>query len=51
MLKIDQKSYICNLLEAKKMSLYHPKVFSMKAGSVLSLNQVEDQIEVDLTIY
>lgn len=29
-LKIDQKSYICNLLEAKKMSLCYPTVFPIK---------------------
>lgn len=50
-LKINQKSYICNVLEAEEMSLCHPTVFPMKAGSTLFLDQAGDHIQADLTIY
>ena len=45
------KSYICNLLEAKRMSSCHLTVFPMKVSSAPSLNQVWDYIQADLTIY
>lgn len=48
MLKINQKGYICNLLEAKGISLYHLIVFLMKAYSALFFDQVGDHIQVDL---
>lgn len=42
-LKIDQK-YIRNLLESEDMSLCHPTVLPMKAGSALALDQVGDHL-------
>ena len=50
-LKIDQKTYIQDLFEVKKMSLYHLMVFSMKAGSSISLNQANDYIPANLVTY
>lgn len=50
-LKIDQKSYIYNLLEAKEISLYHPIVILIKVGSTLSLNQDENYVKSDLIVY
>ena len=50
-LKIDQNSYICNLVKAKKISLCQPTIFLIKAGSAPFLNQVKDHIQADLTIY
>ena len=41
-LQINQKGYIWNLLEAKKMSLCHPTVLPMKVGSMISFNQAGD---------
>lgn len=50
-LKIDQKGYIRDLLEAEGMSSCHPTVLPMKAGSALSLDQAGDHLQADLTIY
>lgn len=43
-LKIDQKGYIRNLLEAERMSLCHPTVLPIKASLVLFLDQARDHI-------
>ena len=50
-LKINQKSYIYNLLEAKKMSSCHPIVFPIKVGFTLLLNQARDYDQSNLIIY
>lgn len=42
--KVDKKSYIHNLLEAKRKCLYHQTVFLIKIGYVFFLNQAEDYI-------
>lgn len=47
----QSKSYICDLLEAKKMSLCHPSIFPMKTGSTLLLDQAKDYIQANLIIY
>lgn len=50
-LKIDQKSYICNLLEAKRQSSCHLILFPIKPGSMVSLNQAGDYDQLVFMIY
>ena len=50
-MKIDQKSYIQNLLESERMSLYYSTIFPMKVGSSLTLDQAGDHLPTDLIVY
>ena len=50
-MKIDQKGYIQDFLESEGMSLYHPTIFLMKAGSSFTLDQVGDHLLTDLIAY
>ena len=50
-LKINQKRYVQDLLEFKRMTSYHPTVFQVKSGSSLFLDQTKDHQQVDLTLY
>lgn len=50
-LKINQKGYIWDLLEAEKMNSYYPTIFSMKVESMFSFDQVVDYFKADQIIY
>lgn len=50
-LKIDQKVYIRDLLESKKMSFCHPIVFPIKVLSTIPMDQVDDNVIIDLSLY
>ena len=50
-MKIDQKGYMRDLLESEGMSLCHPTVLSMKAGSFFTLDQAGDHLPTDLIAY
>ena len=50
-LKIDQKGYIRDLLESESMSPYHPTILPVKAGSTLTLDQVDDHTPADMVAY
>ena len=50
-LKINQKRYIRDLLESEGMTLYHPTILPVKAGSTLFLDQVGDHQQANLTEY
>ena len=50
-LKIDQKEYIRDLLVSEGMISCHATVISVKVGSTLVLDQVEDHHQVDLSKY
>lgn len=49
-LKIEQKGYIQDLLKAEEMSLCHPTVFLIKAGSTFTLDQVGDFFLMDIIV-
>lgn len=51
MLKINQKRYIQDLLEARKMISYHATVFFIKAGSFIYINQADNDGPANFTIY
>lgn len=50
-LKIDQKTYIRDLLESEGMSSCHPNVVPMKAGSTILMDQVGDDARADIAPY
>ena len=50
-LKFNQKKYVQDLLESKRMTLYNPIVFWVKVCSWLFLNQTRNYQQVDLTVY
>ena len=50
-LKIYQKRYLKDLLESKKMTLYHLTILPVKVGSTLFLDQANDHQQADLTKY
>ena len=50
-IKIDQKGYIQDLQEFEGMSLCHPTIFPIKAGSSFTLNQARDHLPTDLIAY
>ena len=50
-MKIDQKGYIQDLIESKRMSLCHLTVLHMKVGSFLTFDQFGDYLPIDLIAY
>lgn len=50
-LKIDQKGYIRDLLEAEGMTSCHPTVLPIKAESFISMDQASDDSPADLAAY
>ena len=50
-MKIDQKNYIQDLLESKKMSLCYLTVLSMKASLFFTLDQAGNHLLIDLIAY
>lgn len=50
-MKIDDKTYIQNLLEAKRMSFCHSIVLSIKTGLSFILNQAKNLFKTDMILY
>lgn len=50
-LKIDQKEYIQDLLEAEGMTLCHVTILFMKTGLFISMNQVDNYNSANLEVY
>lgn len=51
MLKINQKKYILDFLEAKKMTSYYTTVFSIKTKLFILLNKTDNNNTINLVIY
>ena len=50
-MKIDQKGYIRDLLESEGISSCYPTILPVKAGSTLTLNQVDNHTPADMIAY
>lgn len=50
-LKIDQKTYIQDLLKTKNMSSCYLTIFLIKTVSTIPINQISNNIVIDLTLF
>lgn len=50
-LKIDQKEYIWDFLEAKGMTLYYATVLSFRARLFISMDQAGNDNSINFAIY